>query len=53
MTEMAEKKGRLKLTVEVEVNEELMDAVKEAMSKMPTKLQEMMRHGGGSENKPT
>ncbi len=33
MTEMTEKKGRLKLTVEVEVNEELMDVVKDAISK--------------------
>jgi hypothetical protein len=50
MTE-AEKKGRLKLTVELEVNEELMDAVKDAMSKASTKLPEMMKRGGGSENK--
>ena len=35
-----EKKGRLKLTVEVEINEPLMEAVKEMASKMP----EMMRH---------
>jgi len=34
-----EKKGHVKITVEVEVNEALMDAMKEAMSKMP----EMMR----------
>ncbi len=51
MTEIAEKKGRLKLTVEVEVNEELMDVVKDAMSKASSKLPEMMRRGGG-ENKP-
>jgi hypothetical protein len=36
-----EKKGRLKLTMEVEINEPLMDAVKEMASKMP----DMMRHG--------
>jgi hypothetical protein len=36
-----DKKGRLKLTVEVEINEPLMDAVKEMAAKMP----EMMRHG--------
>ncbi len=46
MTEMAEKKGRLKVTVEMEVNEELMDVVKEAMSKASSKLPEMMRRGG-------
>ncbi len=46
MTEMAEKKGKLKLTVEVEVNEELMDLVKEAMEKMPMRMQEMWRGQG-------
>ncbi len=51
MTEMAEKKGRLKLTVEVEVNEELMDVVKDAISKASSKLPEMMRRGN-AENKP-
>jgi hypothetical protein len=51
MTEIVEKKGRLKLTVEVEVNDELMDLAKDAMSKMSTKLPEMMRRGG-AENKP-
>ena len=50
MTEMTEKKGRLKLTVEVEVNEELMDVVKDAMSKASSKFPEMMRRGG-TENK--
>jgi hypothetical protein len=51
MTEMAEKKGRMKVTVELEVNEELMDVVKDAMSKASSKLPEMMRRGGGNENK--
>jgi ribosomal protein L16/L10AE len=51
MTEIVEKKGRLKLTVEVEVNQELMDLAKEAMSKASIKLPEMMRHTG--ENKPS
>ena len=50
MTEMNEKKGKMKLTVEVEVNEELMAVVKDAMSKASNKLPEMMRQGG-SENK--
>ena len=31
MTEMAEKKGKLKITLEVEVNEELMDLAKDAI----------------------
>ena len=46
MSEAAEKKGRLKLTVEVEVNEELMDVVKDAMSKV--RLPDMMKR---NENK--
>ncbi len=50
MTEMPEKKGRLKVTVELEVNEELMHLAKETMSKMSTKIPEMMKHGG-AENK--
>ncbi len=49
MAEMADKKGKLKLTLEVEVNEELMDLAKEAMSKASSKLPEMIRHSG--ENK--
>jgi hypothetical protein len=38
-----DKKGRLKVTVEVEVNEALMDVVKEGMSKMHWKMPEMMK----------
>ena len=49
MTEMADKKGKLKLTLEVEVNEELMDLAKEAMSKASSRLPDMMRRSG--ENK--
>jgi hypothetical protein len=41
-----EKKGRVKITIEVEVNEPLMDVMKEAMSKMSLKMPEMMRHHG-------
>ncbi len=43
MTEMSEKKGRLKVTVELEVNEELMDVMKEVMSKASLRIPEMMR----------
>jgi hypothetical protein len=46
MTEMAEKKGKLKITVEVEVNEELMTLAKDAMEKMPMKMQEMWKMHG-------
>ncbi|MCW4000668.1 MAG: hypothetical protein NWE93_10550 [Candidatus Bathyarchaeota archaeon] len=46
MSDIVEKKGRLKLTVEVEVNEELMDVVKDAMSK--ARLPDMMKR---SDNK--
>ncbi len=49
MSDMAEKKGKLKVTVELEVNEELMAVIKDAMSKASTKIPEMMRHSG--ENK--
>jgi hypothetical protein len=41
-----EKKGKMKVTLEVEINEELMSAMKEAMSKMSMKIPDMMRHGG-------
>jgi hypothetical protein len=38
-----EKKGKLKVTLEVEVNEELMGVIKEGMSKMHLKMPEMMK----------
>ncbi len=40
-----EKKGRMKVTFEVEINEELMEAIKEGMSKMHWKMPEMMKRG--------
>jgi hypothetical protein len=43
MSEMPEKKGKLKLTIEVEVNAELMDLAKDAIEKMPMRMQEMWR----------
>ncbi|MCW4019152.1 MAG: hypothetical protein NWF00_10840 [Candidatus Bathyarchaeota archaeon] len=46
MTE--EKKGKVKLTVEVEINEELMGVIKEGMTKMHWKMPEMMKHEEGS-----
>jgi hypothetical protein len=46
MTEMPEKKGKLKITVEFEVNEELMELAKESMSKMSMKLPDMLRGHG-------
>ena len=33
------------MTFEVEINEELMDAIKEGMSKMHWKMPEMMKRG--------
>jgi hypothetical protein len=42
-----DKKGRLKVTLEVEVNEELMDVMKEGISKMSMKIPEMMKRGEG------
>ncbi len=41
-----EKKGRFKVTIEVEVNEELMDLMKEAMSKMHWKMPEIIKRQG-------
>ncbi len=38
-----EKKGRCKVTIEVEVNEELMNLMKEAVSKMHWKMPEVMK----------
>jgi len=45
MTEMM-KSGKLKITVEVEVNQELMDLAKDAIEKMPMKMQEMWKMHG-------
>ena len=47
MTEMGEKKGKMKVTIEVEVNEQLLDLAKDAMSKMPMRMQEMWKGHGG------
>ncbi len=44
-----EKKGRLKMTFEVEVNEELMNVIKEGMTKMHWKMPEMMKRGEDKE----
>ena len=41
-----EKKGRFKVTIEVEVNEELMGVMKEAISKMHWKIPEIMKRQG-------
>lgn len=41
-----EKKGHFKVTIEVEVNEELMDVMKEAMSKMQWKIPKVMKRKG-------
>jgi hypothetical protein len=46
MTEMPEKKGKMKVTIEVEVNEEMMDLAKAAIEKMPMRMQEMWRGHG-------
>jgi hypothetical protein len=39
-----EKKGHVKITIEVEVNEPLMDAMKEAMTQFSSVLPDMMKH---------
>ena len=38
-----EKKGQIKLTVEVEINEALMEIVKETMKNMPQMMQMMQK----------
>ena len=40
-----DKKGRMKVTFEMEINEQLMEAMKEAMSKMHWKMPDMMKRG--------
>ena len=37
------KKGHMKVTLDVEINEALMDAMKDAMSKMHWKMPDMMK----------
>jgi hypothetical protein len=49
MTEKSEKPGKMKVTVELEVNEELMNVIKEGMANMGSKIPEMMK--GSKENK--
>jgi hypothetical protein len=39
-----EKKGHVRVTIDVEVNEPLMDAMKEAMTKFSSALPEIMKH---------
>ena len=41
-----EKKGKMKVTLEVEINEELMNIMKEGISKMHLKMPEMMKRQG-------
>jgi hypothetical protein len=42
---MDSKKGHARITIDVEINEGLMDAIKEGMSKMHWKMPEMMKRG--------
>ena len=42
-----EKKGSVKITIEVEVNEPLMDAMKEAMTQMSHAIPELVKQRGG------
>jgi len=43
---MDTKKGHVRITIDVEINEGLMEAVKEGMSKMHWKMPEMMGKRG-------
>ncbi len=49
MTE--EKKGKLKMTLEVEINEELMGVMKEGITKMHWKMPDMMKRNNDEEKK--
>jgi len=40
------KKGKLKVSLEVEINEELMSVMKEGISKMNFKMSDIMKRGG-------
>jgi hypothetical protein len=54
MTErLHEKKGHLKVTVDLEVNDELMDVFRDAVSKASTRLPELIRRGGTEKNSNT
>ncbi len=46
---MGGKKGHARITIDVEINEELMEAVKEGMSKMHWKMGDMMGKRGEKE----
>lgn len=41
-----EKKGNLKITIEVEVNEPLMDAMREAITNMSEAIPDLMKNRG-------
>lgn len=43
-----QKKGHLKITMEVEINEALMEIVKESMKNMPQMMQKMVPSPGKS-----
>ena len=40
-----EKKGRVKITIEAEINEPLMEMLKESMANMPQMMQMMAKQG--------
>jgi len=46
-----EKKGHLKVTIEVEVNEPLMDALKDSINKMTSALPELVKSRKEKEEK--
>ena len=46
-----EKKGKMKVTLEVEINEELMNVMKEGMTKMHWKMPDMMMRRPSEEEK--
>ncbi len=44
-----DKKGHLRVTLDVEINEELMNAMKDSMANISQHLPNMMRRGGTAE----
>ena len=48
-TNTGEKKGHLRVTLDVEINEELLNAAKDSMATISQHMPNMMRRGGSSE----
>lgn len=47
-----EKKGKVKLTIEIEINETLMELIKESMARMPEMMAQFRKKPKTKEEKP-